>query len=76
MRVQGKQLIGNNIDTSDFTVVNIHPTTFYRRYNILKNSLDDINGLYFENDTGTSVKLYFTDIGDAIKFRSDNGEII
>lgn len=72
MKQQGQCIVGDVIKvddyTSDWMQIQLHPTTFYRRYDQFSAGFDLVKGLYAELDLGSHISVRFTNKEDMTEF--------
>lgn len=76
MRQQGKSIVGDSrvLDsyTTDWMSVKMHPTTYYRRLDEIRTTLEKGKGLYVELDLGQYILLRFSEKDDVTSFHREH----
>lgn len=80
MKQQGNCIIGDPIRVDDFTsnwnVISMHPSTFYRRYEEICENLQKTKGFYTKLDIGNYVLIKFSEKEDLDLFYKNSYEYI
>lgn len=80
MKQHGKCIVGDPVSldsyTADWMSVRIHPGTYYRRLDDIRDTLDKIKGVYAELDMGQYVLLRFSEKDDVTSFHRNHHEYI